>query len=67
LTAAPARRAGSATSSTATSLTWGGLDRCSKIKLGRLAASRSRDQVAGEMSSDQIAEAQKLAREWKPK
>jgi hypothetical protein len=45
----------------------GGLDRCSKIKLGRLAASRSRDQVAGEMSSDQIAEAQKLAREWKPK
>ena len=48
----------------------GGLDRCSKIKLGllrRLAATRNRDQVAGEMSSDQIAEAQKLAREWKPK
>jgi uncharacterized protein len=33
----------------------------------RLAATKSRDQVAGEMSSEQIAEAQKLARDWKPK
>jgi hypothetical protein len=31
------------------------------------AATRNRDQVAGEMSSDQIAEAPKLAREWKQK
>jgi hypothetical protein len=33
----------------------------------RLAATKSRDQVAGEMSSEQIAQAQKLARDWKPK
>jgi TPR repeat protein len=33
----------------------------------RLAATKSRDQVAGEMSSEQLAEAQKLARDWKPK
>jgi hypothetical protein len=42
----------------------GGLDRCSEIKLGllrRLAATRNRDQVAGEMSSDQIAEAEARA------
>jgi uncharacterized protein len=32
----------------------------------RLAATKSRDQVAGEMTSDQISEAQKLARNWKP-
>jgi TPR repeat protein len=33
----------------------------------RLAATKGRDQVAGEMSSEQLAEAQKLARDWKPK
>ena len=33
----------------------------------RLAATKSRDQVAGEMTSEQLAEAQKLARDWKPK
>ena len=32
---------------------------------GRTAATRSRDAVAGKMSAEQIAEAQKLAREWK--
>src|SRR5262245_31017781 len=32
----------------------------------RTAAVKNRDTVAGEMSSDQIAEAQKRAREWKP-
>jgi TPR repeat protein len=34
---------------------------------GRTAAQKNRDQVAGEMSSDQLAEAQKMARDWKPK
>jgi hypothetical protein len=33
----------------------------------RSAAANSRDAVAGNMSSEQIAEAQRLAREWKPK
>lgn len=33
---------------------------------GRTAAMRSRDAVANKMSAEQIAEAQKLAREWKP-
>jgi uncharacterized protein len=33
----------------------------------RSAAVRNRDTVAGEMSSDQLAEAQKRAREWRPK
>lgn len=33
----------------------------------RSAAAASRDAVANNMTSDQIAEAQKLAREWKPK
>ena len=32
----------------------------------RTAAVKNRDTVAGEMSSDQLAEAQKRAREWKP-
>ena len=32
----------------------------------RTAAARSRDTVAGKMSAEQIAEAQRLAREWKP-
>jgi uncharacterized protein len=30
-------------------------------------AVKNRDVVAGKMTSDQLAEAQKLAREWKPK
>jgi len=34
---------------------------------GRTAATRNRDNVAGEMSSDQLVEAQRRAREWKPK
>ncbi len=34
---------------------------------GRAAATKNRDQVAGEMSSDQLAQAQKLARDWKPR
>jgi len=33
----------------------------------RLYASESRDRVAKHMTPEQIAEAQKLAREWKPK
>jgi hypothetical protein len=33
----------------------------------RAAAVRSRDYVAARMTPAQIAEAQKLAREWKPK
>ena len=32
----------------------------------RTAAARSRDTVAGKMSAEQITEAQRLAREWKP-
>jgi len=32
----------------------------------RTAAVKNRDTVAGEMTSDQLAEAQKRAREWKP-
>jgi uncharacterized protein len=34
---------------------------------GRTAATRNRDNVAGEMTSDQLVEAQRRAREWKPK
>jgi TPR repeat protein len=34
---------------------------------GRTAAIKNRDQVAGEMTSDQISEAQKLAKDWQPK
>ena len=34
---------------------------------GRMAATRNRDNVAGEMTSDQLVEAQRRAREWKPK
>jgi hypothetical protein len=34
---------------------------------GRTAAIKNRDQVAGEMTADQLAEAQKLAKDWKPK
>jgi TPR repeat protein len=34
---------------------------------GRTAAIKNRDQVAGEMTSEQISEAQKLARDWHPK
>jgi uncharacterized protein len=34
---------------------------------GRTAAIKNRDQVAGEMTADQIAEAQKLAKDWHPK
>lgn len=34
---------------------------------GRTAAIKNRDQVAGEMTSDQINEAQKLAKDWHPK
>ena len=34
---------------------------------GRIAATRNRDVVAAKMTPEQIAEAQKLAREWKPK
>jgi TPR repeat protein len=34
---------------------------------GRTAAIKNRDQVAGEMTADQISEAQKLAKDWKPK
>jgi len=30
-------------------------------------AVRNRDVMAGKLSSDQLAEAQKLAREWQPK
>ena len=33
----------------------------------RSVAANSRDAVAGIMTSEQIAEAQRLAREWKPK
>ena len=33
----------------------------------RIYASESRDRVARHMTAQQIAEAQKLAREWKPK
>ena len=33
----------------------------------RTAAVKNRDTVAGEMSSEQLAEAQKRAREWKPR
>jgi TPR repeat protein len=33
----------------------------------RTAATKNRDTVASEMSSDQLAEAQRRAREWKPK
>jgi uncharacterized protein len=32
----------------------------------RTAAVKNRDTVASEMTSDQLAEAQKRAREWKP-
>jgi hypothetical protein len=32
----------------------------------RAAAVKNRDTVAGEMSSEQLAEAQKRARDWKP-
>jgi TPR repeat protein len=34
---------------------------------GRTAAQKNRDQVAGEMSSDQLAQAQQMARDWQPK
>jgi hypothetical protein len=34
---------------------------------GRMAATRNRDNVAGEMTSDQLVETQRRAREWKPK
>jgi uncharacterized protein len=33
----------------------------------RTTAMRNRDSVASEMTSDQLVEAQRLAREWKPK
>jgi TPR repeat protein len=35
--------------------------------INRATARKDRDAVAGKMSPDQIAEAQRLAREWKPK
>ena len=34
---------------------------------GNAVAVKNRDKVAAKMTSTQIAEAQKLAREWKPK
>ena len=34
---------------------------------GRMAATKNRDSVASEMTSDQLVEAQRRAREWKPK
>jgi hypothetical protein len=34
---------------------------------GMDAAGKARDQLAAQMTPDQIAEAQRLAREWKPK
>jgi TPR repeat protein len=34
---------------------------------GRTAAQKNRDQVASEMSSDQLAQAQQMARDWQPK
>jgi hypothetical protein len=34
---------------------------------GSVSAVKSRDLVANQMTPDQIAEAQRLAREWKPK
>jgi Sel1 repeat len=34
---------------------------------GRTAAQKNRDQVAGEMSSEQLAQAQQMARDWQPK
>jgi hypothetical protein len=33
----------------------------------RTAATKNRDTVASEMSADQLTEAQRRAREWKPK
>ena len=36
-------------------------------RLVRTEAAQNRDKVAGLMTREQIAEAQKLAREWKPK